>query len=149
MTETPEFGHGTQFQRKADNPSGKQTYANILRKRSNTNIQRKLSKRNIAETNNNTAIAQKLQIWRQNKRDHNQPRSAASATSNADNVNTQNPRQNLEEEIPQHVIPIRRHILPAPPSKPSPQKLIQDSYNNQMESKNLQQANKENNKQTK
>ena len=39
---------------------------------------------------------------------------------------------------PQHVIPVQRQILPAPPSKPSPQKIIQDSNNNQMESKNLQ-----------
>ena len=31
--------------------------------------------------------------------DHNKPRSTASATSNSDNENTQNPRQNLEEEI--------------------------------------------------
>ena len=38
---------------------------------------------------------------------------------------------------PQHVIPVQRQILPAPPSKPSPQKIIQNS-NNQMESKNLQ-----------
>ena len=39
---------------------------------------------------------------------------------------------------PQHVIPVQRQILSAPPSKPSPQKIIQDSNNNQMESKNLQ-----------
>ena len=39
---------------------------------------------------------------------------------------------------PQHVIQVQRQILPAPPSKPSPQKIIQDSNNNQMESKNLQ-----------
>ena len=32
---------------------------------------------------------------------------------------------------------IRRQILPAPPSKPSPKKIIQDSNNNQMESKKL------------
>ena len=31
----------------------------------------------------------------------------------------------------------RRQILPAPPSKPSPKKIIQDSNNNQMESKIL------------
>ena len=94
----------------------------------NTNIQRKLSKQNIAETSNNTAIAQKLLINSQNESDHNQPRSAASATSNADEENTQNPRENLEEEIirfknevaslkkdhltpPQHAIPVRRYIL--------------------------------------
>ena len=53
-------------------------------KRSNTNIQRKLSKQNIAETNNNTSFAQNLLINRQNKRYHNKQRSAASATSNAD-----------------------------------------------------------------
>ena len=41
---------------------------------------------------------------------------------------------------PQHVTPVRRQILPASPSKPSPQKKIQDSNNNQMESKNLQTA---------
>ena len=35
----------------------------------------------------------------ENKRDHNKPRSAASATSNANDGNTQNTRQNLEEEI--------------------------------------------------
>ena len=50
---------------------GKPTYASLLRKRSNNSIQRKLSKQNIAETNNNTSIAQKLLINRQNKRDHN------------------------------------------------------------------------------
>ena len=41
---------------------------------------------------------------------------------------------------PQHVIPVRRQILPAPLSKPSPQKIIQDKNNKQMESKNLQTA---------
>ena len=56
----------------------------------------------------------------------------------------QNPRQNLEEEIkrfksevaslkknhvtpPQHVITVQRQTLPAPPSKQSVQKIIQDS----------------------
>ena len=56
----------------------------------------------------------------------------------------QNPRQNLEEEIkwfksevaslkknhvtpPQHVITVQRQTLPAPPSKQSIQKIIQDS----------------------
>ena len=53
-TETTEFEQGLQFHRKTDNPSGKPTYANILRKQTNTNIQRKLSKQNIAETNNNS-----------------------------------------------------------------------------------------------
>ena len=38
----------------------------------------------------------------------------------------------------QHVIPVRRQMLPASPSKPSPQKIIHDSNNNQMETKNLQ-----------
>ena len=87
------------MQRKADNPGGKETYESILRKQSNTNIQRKLSKQNIAENNNNTSITPKLQISSQNKRDHNKPRSTASVTSNADDENTQNSRQNLKEEI--------------------------------------------------
>ena len=69
----------------------------------------------------------------------------------------QNTRQNLEEEIkrlknevaslnkhhvtpPQYVIPVRRQIIPAPPSKQSPQKIIYDSYNNQMATKDLQTA---------
>ena len=76
----------------------KEKEKHILRKRSNTNIQRKLSKQNIPETNNDTSIAQEVLINRQNKRDHNKPRSAASATSNADDENTQNQRQDLEEE---------------------------------------------------
>ena len=63
----------------------------------------------------------------------------------ADSENTK-PKTNLEEEIkrlenevaslkrdlitpPQHIIPIRRQILPAPPSKPSSQEIIQDSNN--------------------
>ena len=46
----------------------------------------------------------------------------------------------LEHVTPPHVTPVRRQILPAPPSKPSPQKIIQGSYNNQMETKNLQTA---------
>ena len=41
---------------------------------------------------------------------------------------------------PQHVIPIRRQILPAPPSKPSQQKMIQENNNNQMNSKKLKTA---------
>ena len=49
-----------QFHRKADNPGGKPTYASILCKQSNTNIQRKLRKQDIAETNNNTSIALNL-----------------------------------------------------------------------------------------
>ena len=60
MTETIEFEHGLQFHRKADNPGGKPTYASILCKQSNTNIQRKLRKQDIAETNNNTSIALNL-----------------------------------------------------------------------------------------
>ena len=119
-----------QFQRKTDNPGGKQTYVGILRKRSDSNIQRKLSKQDIAENKNNTSIAQlfiTLFINRQNKHDYNKPTSAASATSNADDDNTQNTRQNLEEEIkrlknevvslkkhhvtpPQHVIPVQRQF---------------------------------------
>ena len=55
--------------------------------------------KNIRETSNNTSIAQKLLINRQNKCDQNKPRSAASATSNVDDENTQNLTQNLEEEI--------------------------------------------------
>ena len=72
-------------------------------------------------------------------------------------MTTQNTRQNLEEEIkrlknevaslkkdhvapPQQVIPVQRQILPAPPSKPSTQKIILDSYNNQMATKKLQTA---------
>ena len=72
----------------------------------------------------------------------------------ADIENTQNPRQNVEEEIkrlkngvaslkkdpvtpPQHLIPIRRQTLPAPQSKSSPHKIVQDSKNNQMKSKKL------------
>ena len=39
---------------------------------------------------------------------------------------------------PQHVLVVRRQILPAPPSKLSPQKKIHNSNNNQMETKNLQ-----------
>ena len=54
ITETTEFEHGLLFQKKVDNPGGKQTYASILRKQSNTNIQRKLNK-----------ILQKLQIKHQ------------------------------------------------------------------------------------
>ena len=42
---------------KTDNPRGKPIYASILRKRSNTNIQRKLRKQNIAENNNSISIA--------------------------------------------------------------------------------------------
>ena len=38
---------------------------------------------------------------------------------------------------PTHVIPVRRQILPAPTSKPSTQKMIQDSSNNQIKSKKL------------
>ena len=72
-----------------NNPGGKPAYASILRKQSNTEIQRRLSKQKIAETNNNTSIAQKLLINSQNKRDHNKPRPAASATSNTDDENTQ------------------------------------------------------------
>ena len=60
MIETIEFEHGLQFQRKTDNPGGKPTYASILCKQSNTNIQRKLRKQDIAETNNNTSIALNL-----------------------------------------------------------------------------------------
>ena len=60
MTETIEFEHGLQFHRKTDNPGGKPTYASILCKQSNTNIQRKLRKQDIAETNNNTSIALNL-----------------------------------------------------------------------------------------
>ena len=74
MTETTEFEHGFQFQRKTKIPWGKSTYASILRKRGNTYIQRKLSKQDIAETNNNTSITQKLLTNRQNKRDHNKPK---------------------------------------------------------------------------
>ena len=55
--------------------------------------------KNIPETSNNTSIGQKLLINRQFKCDQNKPRSAASATSNADDENAQNLRQNLEEEI--------------------------------------------------
>ena len=90
-------------------------------------------------------------------RDHSKPISAATATSNVDDENTQNTRQNLEELIkrlknevaslkkdhvapPQQVIPVQRQILPAPQSKPSTQKIILDSYNNQMATKNLQTA---------
>ena len=58
ITETKEFEHGLQFHKETYNPGERPTYASILRKRSNTNIQRKLSKQNIAETNNNTSIAQ-------------------------------------------------------------------------------------------
>ena len=64
----------------------------------------------------------------------------------------QNPRQNVEEKIKrlknkvaslkkdhvppsQHAIPIRRQILPAPPWKPSLQKITWECNNNQMESK--------------
>ena len=62
----------------------------------------------------------------------------------------QNPRQNFEEEIKrwknevasskkdhitlsQHVIQVRRKILSAPSSKPSPQNIFQGNNNNQME----------------
>ena len=113
--------------------------------------------KNIRETSNNTSIAQKLLINRQNKCDQNKPRSAASATSNVDDENTQNLTQNLEEEIKrlknevaslkkdhalpvQHVIPVWWQILPAPPSKSSPQKIIRDSNSNQVRSKALQMA---------
>lgn len=53
ITETTELEHGLQFHRKTGNPGGKPTYASILYKWSNTNIQGKLSKKNIAETNTN------------------------------------------------------------------------------------------------
>ena len=154
-TKTTEFEHGSQFHRNANNPGEKPTYVSILHEQSNTNIHRKLSKQNIAETNNNTSIAQKLLINRQNKHHHNKPRSIASATSNTDNENTQNMRQNLEQEIkwlknevasskehhvtpPQDVIPVWGQMLPSPPSKASPKKIIHDSKNNQTEIKNLQ-----------
>ena len=101
-------------------------------------------------------ILQKITIAYQ-LRDHSKPISAATATSNVDDENTQNTRQNLEELIkrlknevaslkkdhvapPQQVIPVQRQILPAPPSKPSTQKIILDCYNNQMATKNLQTA---------
>ena len=51
ITKTTEFKHGSQFQRKTDNPGEKQTNTSILHKQSNTNIQRKLNKKNIAKTN--------------------------------------------------------------------------------------------------
>ena len=38
----------------------------------------------------------------------------------------------------QHVTPVQRPIVPLPPSKPSPQKIIQESNNDQMDSKNFQ-----------
>ena len=113
----------------------KEKEKHILRKRSNTNIQRKLRKQNIAETNNDTSIAQKLLINRQNKRDHNKPRSAASAMKNEIASLKKN-----HVTPPKHVIPVRRQTLPASPSKPSPQKIIQDCNRNQMESNNLQTA---------
>ena len=40
----------------------------------------------------------------------------------------------------QHVIPVQRPIVPPLPSKPSPQNIIQESNNDQMDSKNLQTA---------
>ena len=79
------------------------------------------------------------------------------ATSNTEVENTKNSRQNLDEEIkqfkievaslkkdhvaPAHAIPLWRQILPAPPTKQLPQKIIHDSNNNQVGSKNLQMLN--------
>ena len=78
---------------------GTPTCASIRCKPSNINIQRKLSKQNIEKTNNNTSIAQKFLINRQNKVDYNKPKSAALAASNADKENFKKPRENLEEEL--------------------------------------------------
>ena len=41
---------------------------------------------------------------------------------------------------PQHVTTVQRLILPTPPSKSSPRKIIHDSNNNQMETKILRKA---------
>ena len=41
---------------------------------------------------------------------------------------------------PAHAIPVWRQILPAPPTKQLPQKIIHDSNNNQVGSKHLQMA---------
>ena len=81
------------------NPWGKPTNASILRKLNNTNIQRILSKQNIAESSRTDQFPKSLLINKKNKRGDNKPKSTASPTSNADNENMQNPRENLEEEI--------------------------------------------------
>ena len=90
MTETIEFEHGLQFHRKTDNPGGKPTYASILCKQSNTNIQRKLRKQDIAETNNNTSIALNLiNVITINQDPQRQQK----------DENMQNTKKKLEEEI--------------------------------------------------
>ena len=73
-----------QFQRKTNNPGGKPTCASISRKPRDINIHKKLSKQNIAKTINKTSMVQKFLIKRQNKRDHNKPKSSALAASNED-----------------------------------------------------------------
>ena len=90
MIETIEFEHGLQFHRKTDNPGGKPTYASILCKQSNTNIQRKLRKQDIAETNNNTSIALNLiNVITINQDPQRQQK----------DENMQNTKKKLEEEI--------------------------------------------------
>ena len=90
MTETIEFEHGLQFHRKTDNPGGKPTYASILCKQSNTNIQRKLRKQDIAETNNNTSIVLNLiNVITINQDPQRQQK----------DENMQNTKKKLEEEI--------------------------------------------------
>ena len=78
-------------------------------------------------------------------------------------MTTQNTRQNLEEEIkrlknevaslkkhhvtpPQHIIPVRRQILPVPPSKRSPQKIIHDSNKSKQKTCKLANLQKTNSK---
>ena len=77
-------------------------------------------------------------------------------------MTTQNTRQNLEEikrlknEVaslkkhhvtpPQHIIPVRRQISPAPPSKPSPQKIIHDSNKSKQKTCKLANLQKTNSK---
>ena len=93
VSETTEFERESLIQKRTDNSGTKPTYASILRKQSNIDIQRKLSKQKIAETNN-TSLAQKLRTNRKNKRDYNKPRSAASSASNADEENRKTTKEN-------------------------------------------------------
>ena len=121
-----------QFQRKANNPGGKPTCVSILRKPRDIKIHKKLSKKNIAKTINKTSIVQKFLINRQNKRDHNKPKSSALAASNEDEklqtLKGKTSKKKFEvafllkkDQIipPQHVILVRRQILSPPLSKPS------------------------------
>ena len=116
----------SQFQRKTNNPRETNLRKHPY-KPSNINIQRKLSKQNIAKTNNNTSIAQKFILNRQNKIDYNKPKSTALAASNTDEENFKKNKRKLRRrnntiEVasllkkdqltpPQHVIPVRRQTL--------------------------------------